>query len=79
MVWMSTHGAAGHCTMVLFTRRAFVFLCFHPDGWHHTVGQSEVPALITSLCISTFLSFGSYDISDGKAYSLYLDPVKQKL
>ena len=35
---------------LLFFFFFYVFLlCFHPDGWHRTVGQSEVTALITSL------------------------------
>ena len=27
----------------------FYFLCFHPDGWHRTMGQSEVTALRTTV------------------------------
>ena len=62
---MPTPGTPGHCTKVHCSREGFVFqpllLCFHPAG---IVGQSEVPASITSL----FFFFGRSTVMRGLLY-----------
>ena len=42
-------------TRVLCISKSFFFKCFHPDGWHRTVGQSE-PALTTTIFFNEVLS-----------------------